>query len=116
MRGFGILLWILAGLMLLTICCCWSRIKLGAAITQAASDFVGATPSIFVVPMTFFLVIMVWFLFWIISAVYVYSVGTAVPGTTPIFSDIKWNNTTRYVWIYHIFGFFWISAFIIGCA
>ena len=46
MKGMGILLWILAGLMLLTICCCWSRIKLGAAITQAASDFVGATPSI----------------------------------------------------------------------
>ena len=31
-------------------------------------------------------------------------------------ADIKWNNTTRYVWIYHLFGLFWVSAFIIGCA
>ena len=31
-------------------------------------------------------------------------------------ANITWNNTTRYVWIYHLFGLFWISAFIIGCS
>jgi hypothetical protein len=116
MKGMGILLWILAGLSLLTVLCCWSRIRLGAAIVQAASDFVSATPSIFAVPGLFFLVICIWIAFWIVSAVYVYSVGTAVQGSTPIFSNIQWNNTTRYIWIYHLFGLFWISAFIIGCA
>jgi Plasma-membrane choline transporter len=29
---------------------------------------------------------------------------------------MQWDNVTRYVWIYHLFGLFWVSAFIIGCA
>ena len=32
MMGMGILLWILAAIYVLILCCCWSRIKLGAAI------------------------------------------------------------------------------------
>lgn len=43
MIGMGILLWILSGLFVLAICCCWSAIKLAAAIMQAASDFVRST-------------------------------------------------------------------------
>ena len=31
-------------------------------------------------------------------------------------ADIEWDDTTRYVWIYHLFGLFWVSSFIIGCA
>ena len=116
MKGMGILLWILSGITVLILCCCWSRIQLGASIVQAASDFVASTPSIFLIPFAFFFITCAWIVFWIISAVYVYSVGTAVQGTTPIFANIQWDNTTRYVWIYHLFGLFWISAFIIGCS
>lgn len=54
---------------------------------------------------------MIWIAFWIVSAVYVYSVGE-VTGL----GKISWNHTTRYVWIYHLVGLFWISAFINGCA
>jgi hypothetical protein len=117
MRGMGILLWILSGIYLLILCCCWSRIRLGTAIMHACSDFVRNTPSILSVPLVFFLICGVWVLFWVISAVYVYSVGDAQQSkTNPILADMKWNSTTRYVWIYHLFGAFWISAFIIGCA
>lgn len=67
--------------------------------------------------MIFFFIIGVWVVFWVISAVYVYSVGEAQRSTTnPVFAEMKWNNVTRYVWIYHLFGLFWISAFIIGAA
>ncbi len=68
-------------------------------------------------PLIFFFIIGVWVVFWVISAVYVYSVGEATRSTTnPVFAEMKWNNVTRYVWIYHLFGLFWISAFIIGAA
>ena len=77
MHGIGILLWILSGIYFLILCCCWSRIQLGTAVIEAASDFVGNTPSIFFVPLTFFLIVGVWIVFWVISAIYVYSVGTA---------------------------------------
>jgi hypothetical protein len=77
MRGMGILLWILSGIYLLILCCCWSRIRLGTAIMHACSDFVRNTPSVLSVPLVFFLICGVWVLFWVISAIYVYSVGDA---------------------------------------
>ena len=117
MHGMGILLWILAGLYFIILLCCWSRIKLGAAVIEATSDFVANQSSVFFVPLIFFFIVGVWVTFWVISAVFVYSVGDAQKSTTnPIFADMKWNNTTRYIWIYHLFGLFWISAFIIGAA
>ena len=77
MHGMGILLWILAGLYLLILMCCWSRIRLGAAVIEAASDFVAHKPSVFFVPVIFFFIVGVWIVFWVVSAVFVYSVGDA---------------------------------------
>lgn len=83
---------------------------------QATSDFVRRTCSIFFVPFLFFFLIGCWVVFWVISAIYVYSVGEVQRGEDYPVADIEWNTTTRYVWIYHLFGLFWISAFIIGMA
>ena len=112
----GILLWILSGIYLIILCCCWTRIQLGTAIIEAASDFVRHTPSVFFIPIIFFIIIGCWVVFWVISAVYVYTVGEATKSANLPIANITWNNTTRYVWIYHLFGLFWVSAFIIGCA
>ena len=68
------------------------------------------------VPAMFFLIIGVWMTFWIISAIWVYSCGEIYKSESSPFAEIKWDTTTRYVWIYHIFGMFWISAFILGSA
>ncbi len=40
MQGMGILLWILCGLYSIILLCCCTRIRLGIAIMEAASDFV----------------------------------------------------------------------------
>lgn len=77
MHGMGILLWILAALYLIILLCCWSRIQLGAAVIEATSDFVATQPSVFFVPLIFFVIIGIWVVFWVISAVFVYSVGEA---------------------------------------
>lgn len=44
MKGMGILLWILCGVYAIILLCCCSRIRLGIAIMEAASDFVRQTP------------------------------------------------------------------------
>jgi hypothetical protein len=71
---------------------------------------------IFIIPLVFFVVVGAWVCWWIISAVYVYSVGTPYRSPYGPYTEIKWDNVTRYVWIYHLFGLFWIGAFIIGVA
>lgn len=54
---------------------------------------------------------------WVISAVFIFTVGEPVPSDKlKTFSNIVWDTTTRYVFLYFLFGLFWISAFIIGCA
>ncbi len=77
MQGMGILLWILSGIYLIILCCCWSRIKLGCAIMEASSDYVANTPSVLFVPLIFFVICGAWVVWWVISAIYVYSVGEA---------------------------------------
>jgi hypothetical protein len=116
MKGMGILLWILSGIYLIILCCCWSRIQLGAAIIEAASDFVRNCLSVMFIPLFFFFITAAWVVFWVISAVYVYTVGDVKKADNLPIADITWNTTTRYVWIYHLFGLFWVSAFVIGCA
>jgi hypothetical protein len=68
------------------------------------------------VPFIFFLLVGSWIVFWVFSAVYVYSVGEPEKSGAVVLANIVWDDTTRYVWIYHLFGLFWVSAFIIGCA
>ena len=116
MHGMGILCWILTGVYFIILLCCCSRIRLGVAIMEAASDFVKSTPSVFTVPFTFFFIIAAWIVFWVFSAVYVFSVGDIQKRDGLPMAQINWNTTTQYVWIYHLFGLFWISAFITGCS
>lgn len=115
MKGMGILIWILAGLYTIILACCYKRIQLGCSIMEAASDFVASTPQVALIPLVFFFIVAAFVVWWVISAIWVFSVGDPEPGTL-ILANIKWSNTTRYVWIYHLFGLFWISAFIIGCS
>jgi hypothetical protein len=115
MKGMGILIWILAGIYTIVLAVCYKRIKLGCSIVEAASEFVADTPRIFLVPLVFFFLVAAFVVWWVISAIWVFSVGDPEAGTL-IIANIKWSNTTRYVWLYHLFGLFWISSFIIGCS
>ena len=78
MKWMAILLWILTGIYFCILLCCCSRIRLGIAIIEATSEFVQHKFQIFLIPIVFFLIIVVWIAYWVISAVYVYSVGDVV--------------------------------------
>ena len=59
----------------------------------------------------------VWFFYWIFSAVFIFSVGTPEPRENyPFVTEVMWDVNTRCVFIYHVFGLLWINSFIIGCA
>lgn len=81
---------------------------------EATAEFVRHNMAVFFLPIIFFFISVAWMAIWTVSAVYVYSVGDISRSKYGPYADIEWNDTTRYVWIYHIFGLFWISAFIIG--
>lgn len=100
--------------LLLLICC--NRIRLGIAIMATAADFIKDTLRVFWIPIIFFFILVVWLVYWLISLVFIWSVGDVREHRDTPFASIKWNQTTKYVFWYNLFGFFWMNAFIIGCS
>jgi choline transporter-like protein 2/4/5 len=99
---------------LILLCCC-SRIRLGIAIMKTAADFIKDTLRVFLVPIIFFLALCIWLVYWIVALIFIWSVGDVKSGQDNPFASISWNETTRYVFWYNLFGLFWVNAFIIGC-
>lgn len=107
----------LAGIYFIVMLCLCSRIRLAIAIFQVTSDFMRDTPSIFLVPIIFLIIGVIFLAIWIVSAVFIFTVGEAVQNeTAKALTNIEWSTTTRYVFLYYLFGLFWVTAFIIGCA
>ena len=58
---------------------------------------------------------MIWFVIWLVSAVFVFSIGTPAPRPGYEFiTEMQWDDKTRYIVFSQIFMLFWINAFIMG--
>lgn len=68
-------LFVLAGLYTLCMCCCWSNISLGASIMEAASEFISETLRIMFLPPIAYTVSMMYMVFWLYTAMHLYSIG-----------------------------------------
>lgn len=99
---------------LLLLCCC-NKIRLGIAILKTAADFIKDTLRIFLVPIIFFFILAIWLTYWLVALIFIWSVGEVRSKQDTPFASIKWEDTTRYVFWYNLFGLFWVNAFIIGC-
>lgn len=70
---------------------------------------------IFLLPLAAYIFAGLWFAIWIVSALYVFSVGDPVPRPGYEFiTEIKWSDNTRYIFFYQAFMLFWVNAFIMG--
>jgi hypothetical protein len=109
-------LWGLDALYVLILLCLCNRIRLGVAVIKATAQFIGNTPQVFIVPIVFFFLCMIWVAAWCFSFVYLFSMGTIEPRDDPLsfLTAIKWDKQTRYLCLYDIFGFLWVNAFLIG--
>ena len=105
----------IAALFFLCICCCCRAIKLGIAVYKTTAQYIASNLRIFLLPALSYLIAFIWLLCWIVSALYVYSVGEPYPRPEYEFlTDIKWEDNTRYIMFYQVFMLFWINAFIMG--
>lgn len=87
------------------------------AVFKTTVKFVQANMIIFVLPAVVSLLTMIWFFVWLLAAIYIFSVGEPVPREDyPFVTEVKWDEKTRYIFLYHVFGLLWINSFIIGCA
>lgn len=70
------------------------------------------------VPIIFLILCAIWVCAWTVTAVYIFSVGDIKPRDDPFSfaTTVKWSKQTRYIFIYHLFGMLWVTAFLVGCA
>ena len=111
--GYGV--WGIAGFFFLCICCCWNNIKIGVACYITAAQYVSKNLRIFLLPICSYFIAAIWLCCWLVSAIYVFSIGTPEPREGYEFiTEIKWEGNTRYLVLYQFFMLFWINAFIMG--
>ena len=114
-RGIGILSFVLAGVMVLLVICLWKRIRLAIAIMKASNEYISDTPSIYLVPTINLFILVGFYTYAAITAVYLISSGDPkqIEGT-PI-GKFEYDARLQRLLLYALIGLFWLNAFIIAC-
>ena len=108
-------IWGVAFLFFCCICCCWNSIRIGIAVYETTAEYVAKNLRIFFLPLVAYFICIIWFTTWLVSAIFVFSIGEPVSREDYQFiTEVKWEDTTRYIVIYQFFMLFWINAFIMG--
>lgn len=116
MQYVAYVFWGLSGLVLCSLCCCYSAVRLGIAVFKTTAQYIQANMHIFFLPALANITAAIWFLLWAGSFLFLYSVGDPRPRDPPLnfVTSLTWTDLTKGAVAYHIFGLFWINAFILG--
>lgn len=108
--------WGFTALLFCCVCCNLKNIRIGIAVMKCTAQFIGGTPQVFLAPPLGVLVVVAWLVVWTVFALYVMSVGEVAPRKAPLsfLTEVKWSDETRYAFLYALFGYLWLNAFIIG--
>jgi Plasma-membrane choline transporter len=108
-------LWALSGILVLALLFFCNAIKLGIEVFNTTALYIQSNMEIFVLPLASTIASAIWFLFWLFSAVYIFSVGTPTARTDfPFMTNIVWSRNTRAILLYHVFALLWVNSFIIA--
>lgn len=110
--------WFFAFIYCACLICMWKSLQISLAVLECASDFVGSNLRIVFVPIVFFVMNVIVFIFWILAVIAIFSVGEIDNSSTSgsQTKTVKWNDTTRSLVYFMVFGILWIMAFLIACA
>lgn len=102
---------------ILLICAIFNQknIRIGVAVMKCTAAFIGGTPQVFAVPPIASVIIVAWLVLWVFIAAHIVSVGEIKPREDlPFLTTVEWTDETQYVFLYSLFGYLWVNAFIIG--
>jgi len=105
--------WTFAAIYLCFMCCCWSKIALGASIMECASVFVSQNLRVVLLPILMYVFVAIFFVYWITTAVYLYSIGEPEFDAGSPVANIIWDDKTWGMMWYFLFGLFWCIAYMI---
>eukprot|EP00049_Salpingoeca_infusionum_P017614 m.353687 g.353687 ORF g.353687 m.353687 type:complete len:667 (-) comp16820_c0_seq1:211-2211(-) len=108
-----IIVCVVTGIIWLLVIALRNRIRLAVTILQEASKALASIPALYFSPIFTTIVMLAFVGYWLFIMAYLSTVGTVsiVSGRA---QTTKTEEATYMVW-YHIFGFFWLSQFILAC-
>lgn len=71
--------WGVTGLLLCCILCNCKNIRIGVKVMKCTAQFIGSTPQVFLVPVLFAILLVVWLFVFVIISLYIVSIGELGP-------------------------------------
>jgi solute carrier family 44 (choline transporter-like protein), member 2/4/5 len=117
----AIVIYCFIGLFVIIIVFLYRRIHLAIAIMKSGAIFINDMPSIFLVPIGIFVFSCIFFGYWVLALIFIYSSGD-LEKTNSVVARISWDDTTRNSLYFEAVGIIWISSmkiavtqFIVSC-
>jgi len=106
--------WGVDGILVIIILCIFDDIQLALSIITTSATFIFSSFSILFIPVIAIVIAVGFIVYWIATVVFLYSIGDIKQyGGTPL-GNVEWDDNTRNLWYYHLFGLFWVLAFLFG--
>ena len=89
-----------------------NRIRLAISLIQVTSKYIMKNCCIIFVPFIFFILLMAWVAYWLVMIVFIYTSGKFDKEGSTVMASYKMDNEVVYLFWYHIFTLFYITAII----
>jgi hypothetical protein len=108
-------LWLSGFIFLCMIMCFFHRIRLVICIIEASARFINNNLMVLFVPVINVILALLWIAIWVLSVVYLYSVGTVTKNENGYpWSSVAWETYTEVTWYTNLFWGLWVVAFFVS--
>jgi len=90
-----------------------TRVRVAIAVLKVASQAISTMPMILFFPLVQFVMLVILLAWWIAVVAGLYSAGTVSEREGGGY-NLAWDDTLRYMLLYHLFGLLWTNQFIVG--
>lgn len=108
----AIVMGVLALIFLCAVCCGKKSLQTAIDVIDASADYVAGNKRVIFVPNVHFLLTIIVVCVWLYGFLQVCSLNEIKPGLLPQSKDLKWEKKNKYMALFMIFGFLWLTAFI----
>lgn len=114
MFWLAIIFWVSAGVFFLVFVCLYHKIRVAIGVIKTAAQFIRKELSIVFFPLVVAVMLISFYVYWVWSAVYIYSLGSYEPESGAVWGDFDRSDEEKYMFYYHLFALLWMNEFLLA--